>query len=368
MPHPTVSFVVPCYCLGHLLRENVESILAQDYRDFEVLIMDDCSPDDTPAVAQSFSDPRVIHVRNEPNLGHLENYNHGIGLARGRYIWLISADDYLRRPYILGKYVRLLNTHPKVGYVFCSGVGVRDNRETGTLKFSVCSDRDRIFSGRMFLRRLLRQNLVLAASGLVRRECYEQLGSFPLDMPWAGDWYLWCLFAFYYDVAYFAEPMVCYREHALSMTNQLTRTQASACCAEELSIPWAIKRLADQAGLRLVSRDCVETLAAMYARAAGRRRFNMSEPVLTREDIEASLISHRATDREKRRLRCRILAALGNESYWQGNHASAKHLYNAALGLNPLLPRVLTKRILLSLGATGDSFRSVLRSVATGRE
>src|SRR5688572_8994109 len=207
MPQPTVSFIVPCYRLGHLLRENVESILAQDYDDFEVLIMDDCSPDDTPAVAQSFSDPRVIHVRNESNLGHLENYNYGISLARGRYIWLISADDYLRRPYVLGRYVGLLNTHPKVGYVFCSGIGVRDKQETGILKYSACSDRNRIFTGREFLRKQLRQNMVLAASGLVRRECYEQLGGFPLDMPWAGDWYLWCLFALYYDVAYFAEAM-----------------------------------------------------------------------------------------------------------------------------------------------------------------
>ena len=72
---PKVSFVIPCYKLGHLLTECVESILAQSFTDFEVLIMDDCSPDDTPQVAQSFKDPRVIHVRNEQNLGHLRNYN-----------------------------------------------------------------------------------------------------------------------------------------------------------------------------------------------------------------------------------------------------------------------------------------------------
>lgn len=61
--------------------------------------MDHCSPDGTPEVAKSFRDSRVVHPRNEPNLGHLRNYNKGIGLAHGRYIWLISADDYLLRPY-----------------------------------------------------------------------------------------------------------------------------------------------------------------------------------------------------------------------------------------------------------------------------
>src|SRR3954451_17652801 len=106
--NPTVSFVVPCYKLSHLLADCVSSILAQTYGDFEVLIMDDCSPDDTPAVAQSFGDSRVQHIRNEANLGHLRNYNKGVQLARGKYIWLISADDKLRKPHVLENYVQVL--------------------------------------------------------------------------------------------------------------------------------------------------------------------------------------------------------------------------------------------------------------------
>src|SRR5216684_5652724 len=94
--NPKVSFVIPCYKLAHLLPECVNSILSQTYQDFEVLIMDDCSPDHTPEVARSFRDARVKHIRNEPNLGHLKNYNKGIELARGQYVWLISADDCLR--------------------------------------------------------------------------------------------------------------------------------------------------------------------------------------------------------------------------------------------------------------------------------
>src|SRR5437016_5697097 len=101
MHTPRVTFVVPCYKLGHLLAECLKSILAQTYRDFEVLVMDDCSPDDTAEVARSFHDPRVKHIRNEPNLGHLRNYNRGLDLAEGEYIWLVSADDRLRKPYVL---------------------------------------------------------------------------------------------------------------------------------------------------------------------------------------------------------------------------------------------------------------------------
>lgn len=86
---PTASFVIPCYNLGHLLAECVDSILSQTYQDFEILIMDDCSPDNAAEVAATFADPRVRYFRNECNLGHLRNYNKGIALAAGR---VCSAD------------------------------------------------------------------------------------------------------------------------------------------------------------------------------------------------------------------------------------------------------------------------------------
>ena len=190
MKRPTVSFVVPCYKLAHLLPDCVHSILAQTYGEFEVLIMDDCSPDETPEVARSFNDPRVRHLRNESNLGHLRNYNKGIALSRGQYIWLISADDFLRKPYILQKYVRVLEENPNVGYAFCPGFGVLDGQDNHLIgRYPDRKQRDCLIPGHEVLRKLLSWNFVLAASGLVRRECYDKLGNFPLDMPWAGDWY-----------------------------------------------------------------------------------------------------------------------------------------------------------------------------------
>jgi glycosyltransferase involved in cell wall biosynthesis len=182
---PIVSFVVPCYKLAHLLRECVESILSQTYGDFEVLIMDDCSPDNTPEVAQSFQDPRVKNVRNDPNLGHLRNYNKGIRLTRGKYVWLISTDDYLRRPYILQRYVELLDRHPRVGYAFCPGVVVKNGLETGMLEWAINWSDDRIIAGHVLLKELLCGNKIVAASGMARRECYERISFFPLNMPWA---------------------------------------------------------------------------------------------------------------------------------------------------------------------------------------
>ena len=131
---PSVTFLVPCYKLAHYLEECVGSIIAQTYKDFEVLILDDCSPDNTSEIAKSFVDPRVRYIRNEPNLGHLRNYNKGISLARGQFVWLISADDKLRSEHVLQRYIELMNRHPEVGFAFCPGYGLLNGRETELLK------------------------------------------------------------------------------------------------------------------------------------------------------------------------------------------------------------------------------------------
>src|SRR5579884_3991968 len=146
--------------------------------------MDDCSPDNTSEVVASLSDERVRYVRNESNLGHLRNYNKGIQLARGKYVWLISADDYLRRPYVLKRYVEMMERNPQMSFVFCPAVGVRRGQETNTLGYSIYSDHDRIVDGHKLLRSLLRQNFVVAASAMARRNA--------MTMPATFRWKLQC--------------------------------------------------------------------------------------------------------------------------------------------------------------------------------
>ena len=352
--NPTVSFVVPCYKLAHLLPECINSILSQSFRDFEVLIMDDCSPDNTPEVARSFQDPRVKHIRNDPNLGHLCNYNKGISVSRGRYVWLISADDYLRQPYILQRYVELMENHPNVGYTFCPGVGVRNGQETGVLDYSVYSTCNAIIKSYALLEKLLKNNIIVAASGLVRRECYEKISFFPLNMPWAGDWYLWCLFALYFDAGYFAEPMVCYREHELSMTNKLWNENVEGCCDEDVAIPWAIKRKADALGFDDISKACLEAVAEIYARSVVNERYQMARPALVLEQVENSLRSNCINEWERNWIRARVFAGMASRYYWRGECILAKQFYSDSLKMNPWMMKIHAKRLLLLLGGPGE--------------
>ena len=173
-----VIVIVPCYRYGHFLRECVESVLMQSFGNVRVLILDDISPDNTAEVGAELAreDSRVTLVRHHINKGHIATYSEGIDWISGDYMLLLSADHYLLRDYILEKYVNLLDGHPEVGYTFCPGEGVGSGAAIelkGWLSDgqSIHGKRDRIIKGYVLLKELVRGNTIVAASGLVRREC-----------------------------------------------------------------------------------------------------------------------------------------------------------------------------------------------------
>ena len=365
MNSPKVSFIVPCYKLASFLPACLGSILQQTCKDFEILVMDDCSPDNTAEVMKSYDDARIRYIRNDPNLGHLRNYNKGIGLCRGAYIWLISADDYLRSPYILERYTALLDSRSKVGYVFCPGFGVRDGRETEVFG-QLCRrmDRDRVLSGETLLSKLLHGNFVAAPSGLARRECYEKAGAFPLDMPWCGDWYLWCLFALYFEVGYFAEPMVCYREqHPLSMTDKLTRESIDGCAEEEIRLSWRIRDHALQVGTPRIAKQCLAAIARTYARTIAGERFRNASTYMNFNSLEKALLQLSVSQAERDWIRARVYAGVGNECYWRQDLRAARSFYSTALAQDPWMPSVALKLLLASLGRSGDFLRRAVLSL-----
>ncbi len=357
---PKVSFVVPCYNLAHLLSDCVTSMLEQTFGDFEILIMDDASPDNTPEVARGFGDPRVRHVRNEKNLGHLRNYNKGIALSRGDYVWLVSADDRIRRPYALEKYVALMEAHPEVGFVFCPGYGLVAGEETDLLDYSSYGDEDAIFDGRKFLSRLLLGNTVVAASGMVRKTLYERLGAFPLDLPFAGDWYLWCLFAVHSDVGYFAEPLVNYRAHQLSITNEILKNRENPWKDEGIAVAWRIKREVEVAGHSWLTAHCDDSIVRQYASSLG-------EYGMTPDRFEQSLNSFSTSPEEAGLIRRRGYLSAGDRAFWAGDRRLAATLYGLAMKSSPANGEAIMKYGRLRLGKVGDRIRGGLGATRHGR-
>lgn len=358
--NPKVSFIVPCYKLAHLLAECVNSILAQTYRDFEILIMDDCSPDNTPEVARSFADPRVIHVRNEPNLGHLRNYNKGIRMARGKYIWLISADDCLRRNYVLERYVELMEANPHVGYAFCAGCALDDRTETGVIRSSMYRREDGIFPGREFLMDLLKGNFILAASGMARKECYEKVSYFPEDMPYGGDWYLWCVYALHYDVAFFADPMVNYRVHDLSMSTIMAQKDMSAIFSDIIGLPARMRREGERIGDAAIVARCRETITRQYADCLASKEIRDRKSQISITEFEESLSRFTGSPQEQREIRFQVFCGAGDRFCWQQALDESACMYRRALVLKPLSPGIWLKLALVNSGAVGTRIRNLL--------
>jgi len=329
---PRVSFVVPCYRLGHLLADCVNSILSQTFQDLEVLIMDDCSPDDTPQVAASFSDPRVRYIRNEPNLGHLRNYNKGLSLSRGEYLWLISADDRLRRPYVVERFVKRMDARLDAGYIFCPAMKFEGDRETELS--GVHGDADTVFEGHDFLRVLANGNSVPSPSGMVRRSCYEQISMFPLDLPFAGDWFLWSAFALHANVVYLAEPMVSYRVHTGNMTLDFKR-RTDALVRDELAVLWRMKALAQSAGAPAVARWYRRAIAWYYATHVAFKISRDWRLGMSLEEFDRSLTEHSPSASERAFMRSVTYGFVADQYYEADDRARARQWYRAALKQRP---------------------------------
>jgi glycosyltransferase involved in cell wall biosynthesis len=209
-----VSIVIPCYRQAQFLPEAVASVVAQTFTDWEIIIVDDGSPDDTAAVAQrliaAHPDRRIRLIRQE-NRGLAEARNAGIRVARAPYILPLDADDMLE-PEMLAQTVAALDAHPEVGFVYT------DVRRFGAENNIL---RTRPYS----LNRLRFQNLMMPAT-LFRREAWGQVGGFRMVKPVQGceDWDFWISLAEAgWEGLHIAQPLLRYRRTAGSMVSTVRR-------------------------------------------------------------------------------------------------------------------------------------------------
>ncbi len=123
---PTSVFVlIPAYNVGNFLVEAVESVIAQTFQDWTLLILDDCSTDDTSSVAALFvrKDERITYLKNEQNLGMVNNWNKGITYCKSTYFVKLDADDKWH-PDMIESALGILNEHKDVGIVFTKYVNI----------------------------------------------------------------------------------------------------------------------------------------------------------------------------------------------------------------------------------------------------
>ena len=113
-PAPIVSVLMSVYNGAPYLTESIRSVLEQTFTGFEFLVFDDGSTDESVAIIQGFSDPRIYLVRNRTNIGLSESLNIGLGLARGKYVARMDHDDVCL-PERLSRQVAFMEAHPEIG-------------------------------------------------------------------------------------------------------------------------------------------------------------------------------------------------------------------------------------------------------------
>jgi glycosyltransferase involved in cell wall biosynthesis len=216
---PLVSVILPVYNGEKYLRAAVESILSQTLQDFELILIDDGSTDATPSILDSFTDPRIVRLKNDRNLGLTRSLNLGLRAARGVYLARQDADD-LSLPPRLERQVAFLEERSEVGLV---GAATRVIDENGALlrHWAPVSEPEA-------LQQILLQNIQFQhGTFLFRAACLDDLGGgYDETMPVAQDCDLLYRLSERWELANLTEPLYCFRVHPGSISsNQRSRQE-----------------------------------------------------------------------------------------------------------------------------------------------
>lgn len=194
---PTVSVIIPNYNHAPYLKERIDSVLNQTYQDFEVIILDDCSPDNSVEVIEQYrSNPHVSHILiNEQNTRNtFIQWERGISMAKGRYIWIAESDD-AAEPQLLEILVGQLEHHPDASVAFCHSQLIDADGallSEQNAKNSAQPGQITIDDSCTFLRHLLIFNYIYNASMAVfRRDVYDRANPDYKQFRYCGDWHFW---------------------------------------------------------------------------------------------------------------------------------------------------------------------------------
>lgn len=200
---PKVTVIIPNYNHARYLNQRIKSVLNQTYQDFEVIILDDYSTDNSKEVLGEYAaNPKVSHVIfNETNSGSVfKQWKKGIGLAKGEYIWIAETDDFCESGFLATAIDALESSYSSL--FFCQSDNVDENNNkigdflfwTESLK-SVNWDVSFTMDGSEFIKKsLCYKNVIINASAVVFRK--KALGDLPddiTDFKCCGDWKTWLI-------------------------------------------------------------------------------------------------------------------------------------------------------------------------------
>lgn len=214
----TVTVLTPVYNGAPYLREAIESILSQTFVDFEFLIINDGSTDESAEIIKSYRDPRIRLVENERNLGLAATRNRGLALAVGEYIAKMDCDD-ISTPDRLAKQVNFMNANAHIGACgsWVKKIGARKD------VWKVKTDDDSIRA------RLLFESALAQPSVMLRKSMLTSYGiRYDANLNTAEDYGLWVNIARHSKLANIAEVLLYYRVHPAQVSIEKLNVQMAA--------------------------------------------------------------------------------------------------------------------------------------------
>jgi glycosyltransferase involved in cell wall biosynthesis len=278
-----LSVIVPAFNRSELLPDTIESILRSGLEDFEILVVDDGSTDETPDVVRAFGPP--VRYLRQANGGPASARNKGFAASAGQYVAFLDSDDRWL-PGAVPILVRHLDAHAEIPFIF--GDARMGSPDTGFVSvvetyggdaFRNLPSREidtgvRYFDRKPFFRQLLRRNLVFLGSLLLRREIIAEVRGFDSTLFGSEDWEFALHLALRYDFAYCESLAVAaYHQHLSNLTRDQDRMYAVFCKA--------LERLLEKPGLEAEERTAVVSRLR-------RCKFGYAYPAYDRGDLQAA--------------------------------------------------------------------------------
>jgi glycosyltransferase involved in cell wall biosynthesis len=250
-----VSVIVPNYNHSRFIEQRIESVLNQTYSDFDLLILDDMSSDNSREIIERYrQNPRVrIEYNTENSRSTYLQWKKGITLTSSEYIWIAESDDYADRD-LLNCLVERLNAHPRAGLAVCESVIVDEaNNELGIYgrdfrigsgfgAFSLPIIReDFVQHGRDYCQNyMVPWNTIPNVSGvLFRRLALVAIGGPVTEMRLCGDWHTYCKILMQFDICRESKALNYFRTHK---SNVRSHTKAMVYMTEQRQVRSYVQR------------------------------------------------------------------------------------------------------------------------------
>lgn len=222
---PPISVIIPNYNHSQFLKQRIESVINQTYKNFELIILDDCSTDQSNHIINEYaSSPKVSHiVFNDVNSGSpFLQWKKGIDLAKGEFIWIAESDDYSDLTF-LEKLVPLLEDNPECYIALCGSNLVDEQGNTLDIDWDRYKEKKGVinkFEGKYFLKnRMLFDNSIYnAGMALFRKSAIPKINDNFINFKYCGDWYFWNNICNLGSVIRYCDKLNYFRQHSNKVT------------------------------------------------------------------------------------------------------------------------------------------------------